>query len=435
MRYSVLKKNKKTSNGEAGGALMGALILVVISGIMGATILFATSTDLQISGNYRRAVQSLYAAEAGLAETQRRLAGIPAIHPWFVGDPSPAPQSNWSAYVLTTARWQPNQDANYSMALTNNVPINGNLTNSLIHSNSIQTMLPYWAKVQHKTEYDAEQAGHSLVVPHYVDGDGIVTRHTKTNRGQLIRLGYPISSSFQSAQFSSSTPSLYPPVENIWSQGEVEGAVSIIQADVAHQPGPPIWAPVYVGHQLGLLGRSITIQGQDVCGLLPGGRPPVSFSPGATITGAASLTGSPTVPQVGFAALDISRHLENLKIGGQPIPGDLTAVTLGSPGAPTVQIAEPPGGVLTLTNVTGYGLLLVKGSIRIYPPFHWDGMIIVAAQAIVESGLSPVLIRGAVLADTLQILNNIVTISLDTCPIAATLPLLPLKVLNWRQVL
>ena len=150
----------------------------------------------------------------------------------------------------------------------------------------------------------------------------------------------------------------------------------------------------------------------------------------------ATLTGNPAVPQVGLTALDISRHLENLKIGGQPISGDLTAVTLGSPGAPTVQIAEPPGGGLqTLTNVTGYGLLLVNGSLRIYPPFHWDGMIIVTGQATIESGLSPVLIRGAVLADTFQILNNTVTISLDTCPIAATLPLLPLKILNWRQVL
>ena len=49
-----------------GSALIAALLLVAVSSILGATILFATSTDLQISGNYRRAIQSFYAAEAGL---------------------------------------------------------------------------------------------------------------------------------------------------------------------------------------------------------------------------------------------------------------------------------------------------------------------------------------------------------------------------------
>ena len=435
MRCRSMEINGRMAAGEAGGALLAALILVAVSAIMGATILFATSTDLQISGNYRRAVQSLYAAEAGLAETQRRLAGHPALHPWFAGDPSPAPQANWSAYVLTSASWQPLQDGAFSATLTNYVPSNGNLTNTLILSNSLQTTLPYWTKVQHKTEYDAEQTGHSLATPHYVDGDGVLTTHTRTNRGQLLRLGYPAATSTKPGQFSSSVPSLYPPVEIIRSQGEVEGAVSIVQADVAHQPGPPIWAPIYAGNHLGLLGGSITIDGQDACGLLSSGRPPVSLSPTATLTGAASLSGNPSVPQQGPAVLDLSSQVNHLKMGAQPLLGDLTSVTLGMPGAPTVQVATPPGGWLRVTNVNGYGLLLVEGSLRIYPPFQWEGMIIVTGQTTVEAALGPVRIRGAIWSDTLQILNNIVNISLDTCPIAATLPLLPVQVLNWRQVL
>jgi len=435
MRHSLTETTGKVSNEENGGALLAALILVAISGIMGAAILFATSTDLQISGNYRRAVQSLYAAEAGLAETQRRLAGVPNTQLWFVGDPSGIPQSNWSAYVLTSASWQPLADPGYSTTWTNYVPVQGNLTNTVILSNSIQTALSYWSKVQHKTEYDAEQAGHSLSVPHYVDGDGMVTTHTKINRGQLIRFGYFHSSSIQPGQFSSSNHSLYPPVDIIRSHGEVEGAVSIIQGEVAHHPGPPIWAPVYVGNHLGLLGGSITIQGQDTCGMLTEGYPPVMLSPTATLLGTATLTGNPASPQVGSAALDMARHLENLKTGGQLIPGDLNGVTLGMPGSPAVQVAQPAQGPLTLTNVIGYGFLLVDGSLRIHPPFRWEGLIIVTGQVTVEAGLSPVLIRGALLADTIQILNDTVTIALDACPIAATLPLLPVKVLHWRQVL
>ena len=63
-----MKVNKKWKRSTAllndgnGSALIAALLLVAVSGIMGATILFATSTDLQISGNYRRAIQTFYAA-------------------------------------------------------------------------------------------------------------------------------------------------------------------------------------------------------------------------------------------------------------------------------------------------------------------------------------------------------------------------------------
>ena len=435
MRKNSVRSHRQAAKGESGGALLAALILVVLSGIMGATILFATSTDLQISGNFRRAVQSLYAAEAGLAETQRRLAGLPATDPWYIGDPSPIPQANWAAYVLTNTHWQPQEDPGYSTLLTNYVPSNGDITNTLIHSNSLQSLLSYWTKIQHKTEYDAEQAGHSVGVPHYVDGDGLLIAHTKANKGQLIRFGYPDVSSTQPGQFSVSSPSLYPPVEIIRSQGEVEGAMAILQVDAAHQPGPPIWAPVYVRNHLGLLGGAITIQGQDSCGMLPGDRPPVSLGPLATILGTATLTGNPGIPQRGPDALDLSGHLDRLKRSGQRISGDLTGITMGIPGTPTVQVADYSGGLLRVTNVTGYGVLLVDGSLEIFPPFHWEGLILVTGQVTVQAGFSPVTIRGAVFMDSLQLLNNTITISLDTCPIAAALPLLPIRILNWRQIL
>ncbi|MDR4494109.1 MAG: hypothetical protein R3B74_06760 [Nitrospirales bacterium] len=435
MRDRVAQSIYGPSNTQAGGALLAALILVALSGIMGATILFATSTDIHISGNYRRAVQSLYAAEAGLAETRRRLVGFPGTHPWYAGDSLSTYQANWSAYVLTDASWQLQQDPAYSTGLTNYVPTNGDFINTLIVSNSLQTVLPYWAKVQHKSEYDAEQAGHSASMPHYVDGDGTFTTHSKNNRGHLIRFGYSGNTSVQPGQFSTSAPSLYPPVEVIRSQGEVEGAISIVQADVAHQPGPPIWAPVYVGSHIHLSGGAITIQGHDACGLLPAGLPPIFLGPSATVVGTASLNGNPGVPQVGSQVLNLSGYFNQLQASGQSIPGDLTGVTLGTVASPEVQVAKPSGGMLILTNVTGYGLLLVDGSLRIYPPFHWEGMIIVSGQATIESGLSPVLIQGVVWANELSVLNNDVTITMDSCPISRILRIFPTKVLNWRQLL
>ena len=89
------------SDDNKGSALIAALLLVAVSSIMGATILFATSTDLQISGNYRRAIQTFYAAEAGLVEVQRRLSGFSATNPEFLGDLALPYEPDWSAYIFS----------------------------------------------------------------------------------------------------------------------------------------------------------------------------------------------------------------------------------------------------------------------------------------------------------------------------------------------
>ena len=171
-----------------GSALIAALLLVAVSSIMGATILFATSIDLQISGNYRRAIETFYAAEAGLVEMQRRLSGSSSTEPLFLGDLVSPYQPNWSVYVFSQVEWKTEDDYTYSALLTNYVPLTGNATNRFPQPNSVQSDMAYWAKVHHKTEYDAEQAGHRAATPHYVDGDGVTSLHSPSNRGELVRL-------------------------------------------------------------------------------------------------------------------------------------------------------------------------------------------------------------------------------------------------------
>ncbi len=427
--HKTLLANRK------GSALIAALLLVAVSGILGATILFATSTDLQISGNYRRAIQTFYAAEAGLAETQRRLSGSPMSNPVFLGDLTSPYQPNWSAYVFSQAVWKPEDDQTYDAQLTNFVPLSGNFTNTLTQPNSVQSNLAYWTKVHHKTEYDAEQAGHRLATPHYLDGDGVTKRHSMSNRGQLIRFGYPLATSVKPEQFTSSLQTLYVPVEVITSHGQVEGADSILQADVTHPAGPPVWAPIYVGNEVVLSGSMITIQGIDTCGLLPAGRPPISLAPSATLVGVASFTGNPSTPQISPTSLDLGQQIKDLKKGATKVTSDLIGVNLGTALSPTVHFAEPSSGTLTVSQVTGYGILSVKGNVQIAAPFHWEGLILASGQVTFIGGLGSSILNGALYANRVQMLNNNVSITLDTCPIAATLRTLPLQVLTWRQLL
>jgi len=429
VRHIVLLDNNK------GSALIAALLLVAVSGIMGATILFATSTELQISGNYRRAIQTFYAAEAGLTETQQRLSGSPASNPTYLGDKSVPLQQNWAAYVLSDAGWQPTDDQTYNALLTNYIPLSGNATNTLAQPNSVQSDLAYWTEVHHKTENDAEQAGHRPATPHYVDGDGVTTLHSTNNRGQLIRFGYPLPTSVEPEQFTTTLLSVYPPVEMITSHGQVEGADAILQADVMHPAGPPVWAPIYGGNEVVLSGSMITIQGMDVCGLFPSGLPPISLAPSASLVGTAGLTGNPATPQVSLISLDLDQQIKDLKQGATPVLTDLMSVTLGSSASPAVHYAEPSSGTLNVSQVTGFGILLVKGNVQIAAPFQWEGLIVVSGQATFVGGLGSSTLNGALYAERVQILQNDVSIVLDTCPITTTLRTLPLKVLTWRQIL
>lgn len=422
-----------------GGALIAALLLVAISTIMGATILFATSTDLQISGNFRRAMATFYAAEAGIAETSIRLGGSSLSNPGYLGDPSPILQANWSAYVLSNPGWKSQDDTEYSALFTNYFPLSGNLINTAVLPNSVQTTLPYWTKIRHKTEYDAEWAGHSSLTPHYQDGDGNTATHSINNRGNVVFFGFALGSGLTPTSFTSANPTPYSPVEIIISQGQVEGATSLIQVEVAHPSGPPLLAPVYANSQVIFAGGTTVVEGFDDCGLLPGGRPPVWLGPAGALAGTATFTGNPPTSQVGTESLDLVKALDSLKLGAQVISGDLVSVNIGAPGNPALLYAEPLAvgfsSWLAVQNLNGYGILLVTGNLNISAPFHWEGLIIVAGQVTFDGGIGTSVIQGALLADQVQILNGEVKMTLDTCPIAASLRVLPVATLNWQQLL
>ncbi len=429
MQQTALLGNSK------GSALIAALLLVAVSSIMGATILFATSTDLQISGNYRRAIQTFYAAEAGLVEMQRRLSGSSSTEPLYIGDLGSPYQPDWSVYVFSETGWKSEDDHTYDVSLTNYVPLTGNATNTSPQPNSVQSDMAYWVKVHHKTEYDAEQAGHRVATPHYVDGDGVTSLHSSSNRGELVRFGYPSAISVTPEQFTTPFPTVYAPVEKITSHGRVEGADAILQADVFHPAGPPMWAPIYVGSQIVLSGSMITIQGLDTCGLVPTGLPPISLAPSAVLVGLAGLTGNPAAPQDSPIILDLDKQIEDLKKGATLLLTDIGSVTLGSAATPTFQYAEPTSGTLNISSVIGYGILLVKGNVQIAAPFQWQGLILVSGQITFTGGLGSSTLNGALYADQVQVLHDDVRITLDTCSIAATLRTLPVQILNWRQLL
>ena len=79
MHYKAFIHSRIHKPGEKGMALIVVLLLVAVFAVLGSTAMLATSTDLQISGNYRMSEQALYAAEAGAEYGVNRLRAALAV--------------------------------------------------------------------------------------------------------------------------------------------------------------------------------------------------------------------------------------------------------------------------------------------------------------------------------------------------------------------
>ena len=222
-----------------GIALVAALILIAILSIIGATVLTGTSTEIAISGNYRRGIEAFYLAEAGVAEGRARLRGDLLSNPGLIGDPVKNYDARWSAYILTSVSWTPADDLTFDKRRTNYFPIKANQTNSTVRVNSLQSDLSYWVKLKHKTEYDAERDGHRTITPHYVDGDGSIRKHTRANPGNVLLYGYPTTDAVMPVEFTSSIPVIGAlPVERIAAMANLKGGSARIEVDAVHPPAP-----------------------------------------------------------------------------------------------------------------------------------------------------------------------------------------------------
>ena len=84
MKYNDPIKNEK------GVVLISGLVIMGILTIVGATAYMTTSSELDVSRNYRVAKKAFYAAEAGTEEARGRLKTI--------GEKTPDP--NWRATMV-----------------------------------------------------------------------------------------------------------------------------------------------------------------------------------------------------------------------------------------------------------------------------------------------------------------------------------------------
>ena len=423
---------------QQGVALLAALILMAVVGVMGASVLMATSTEMTISGNYRRAVEAFYLAESAVEEARARLKGSSVNNHAFIGDPVTGYNPQWSAYVLTDTGWKPSDDVAYSTRLTNYIPTRSMQTNTAIIANSLQIDSPYWVKIRHKTEYDAERSGHRSATPHYVDADGSLKKHTKANRGNVVLYGYPAPTSVEPTQFTTSGTTTAYPTEILTAHGDLKGGSTIIEVEVVHHPGPRLLAAIYARNGVSLTPSLSAISGIDHCGALVPKSPVYTLAPSIT-TGSAIFQGNPSSPEQGPLDIDLLLMINSLKQGGVRLSGDQISVTLGDASHPKTFYANltalPKTAALTIQNVAGYGILLVEGNLQIRGPIQWSGLIVSSGVLTLDGATGQVQIWGGVWSNQIQHVAGDLTITYDSCEITTALMNRPLTVTQWRQVL
>ena len=420
------------SGNERGMILAMILLLLPVVALLGAVAITMTTTDVEISGNYKANVRAVAAAEAGLEEARARLMGS-AADATFAGDPAATPNAAWTSYILTTNTWQTAHDLSYNAARTNYVPTTASRINTTLTANSLQASIAYWVKLRHKREYDAEQAGHTVAVPHYYDGDGSTTPHTAAAPGSLVYYGYgnPATPT-KAVQFTAVGATAYQPVAMLTAYGSSGGSVSALQIEVVHDPGPPLPAVIYSRANFTGHGSSMTISGLDQCGVAPAIGSVYTLAPGTTsLSGSPTLLGNPSTPQNGAMDIDIASYITRLKTGATVVTTDQNGTNFGS--ASNDVTVYNAGGV-KIQNGTGYGLLLVQGDLVMGGDFVWHGLVLVSGNVKFDGGGGGANIRGAILGGTFESVNGGVDLAYDSCKIKDFFRQKPLRVLSWREL-
>ncbi len=361
---------RPTARPDGGFALVAALLLVAVVGIVTAVVLQTTSTEVRISGNHKLAVQAFYAAEAGLAEARVRLRKGPGDGGSVIDDVDGGVDS-WS-------------DPAWTFALE-----------------TADDRLPYRVTIRHKTECDAKRAGHTSETPHYRDLDDSAADPCRAKQNNVVYFGYPSPTDTAPVAFTTDGRTPYLPVEKVIAHGGLTGGVTL-EEELVHPPGPPQLAAVYAAGNVSLKGASIDINGRDDCETAYD-LPPVVAGGAVESASHRHFGGNPPLPQFPVFALAIEAALAELGQGVAVLPTE------------------------------GEGILLVDGDMTLNRALTWNGMLLVTGTLTLGGG-SRLEVHGGLWAGTIDQQAGALTVRYDSCRLRDALLTLPVRVRTWKEV-
>jgi Tfp pilus assembly protein PilX len=386
-RRAALGSNKLAD--EKGLVLIAVLCLLATLVLVGTTAFIVSSTDVKVGGNYKTNQTALQVAMAGAEKAREALRAANA---------SSSDSTNFSEELF--ARVGANGVLNGYTSSTDD--------SALASSSTLVSGYSYNAYLTNDSSEGASSTtdSNSKVM--------ITSVATGPNNAKAI-----VITTVQLYNFSASSPAVLYSKDNTTLNGS---SINISGNDAGTCGGSNLSA-VYVYSD-----------------------PSTNNTHTLTQNGNPTLTGNPAT-QTGTTNLDLQSYVDSLKGGASvTLTADVSAGGNGttSYGSSTNYVTvysdatQQADGELRLNNVTGYGILLVKGNLQFAGNIDWHGIIIATGVVTASGGGSNSKnIQGQVysgassLGDTT--VSGSVTIGYNSCDVKKALSSQPLKVVDWRQ--
>jgi Tfp pilus assembly protein PilX len=370
---------ERLARSDRGFLLIAALTVLSALTLLGTTAYLLSSTDIKIGGNFRNSHAALQVAMAG-AERARQALRLENL--------SSSESGSFSDELNSSARKGANGTLDGFSTTTDDQPLASGTLNGISYA-------------AYLTNDSADGVSNTSDVNGKVLITSVATgpNSSRANVEIIVQVNTAVASS--------------PAV--VYSKGDVTGN-----------------------------GSSLTITGNDACSEETALGPIYTKEPATTsLSGNPTLSGSPSTPQQGTMDIDIAGIIDSFKASATTVlTDDQNGATHGSStGYVTVyaDTDDPPNNQgLKLQNVTGYGILLVKGDLTLGGGFNWNGIIYATGSVTLNGGGGAgINVHGQIYAGTSTVtdvtLNGSNTLGYDSCAVKKALATQAFKVVSWKQ--
>jgi Tfp pilus assembly protein PilX len=366
---------------EKGFLLIAALTLLTALTLVGTTAYILSSTDIKIGGNFRNSQMVLQVAMAGTEKAREalRLENLASNN-----------KTSFSDELNSSTRKGANGALNGYSATTDDIPLaSGTMNNGSV-------------------SYAAYLSNDSA--------EGFT--NTTDNNGKVMITSVATGPNNSKAQVQTVLTLATPP------------------------SGP---GTLYSKDNVTLNGSSINISGNDSGNCGGTGMAAVyTKDPATTIqNGNPVLSGTPSAITHGTQDIDIESYIDQLRTSATvTLTNDVSGGTYGSATNFVTVFADAVGTQadheLRLNNVTGHGILLVKGDLQLAGNIEWHGLIFVTGVISASGGGSDSKnIQGLVFTGASSLgdtdISGSVTIGYNSCDVKLSMAGQPFQVTSWKQ--
>jgi Tfp pilus assembly protein PilX len=438
--------NKK--NPQRGVALIATILTLVLIAAITAGMIILSTTDTNISANFKDEQRAYFSAKAGIEEARDRLRNntIPASDTLRVAGTLPATLPGGSGSVLyilnplngeTVAPWNGSGNAYADDEICKE--------NTTISCSTGTTPLPQlssctgWCKsVTASTTYAASPI---------LDWKWVRITLKQNNQISPFNINGSSSSTYNTYQacwngtneYADSTLGCTPPNEPVYLLTALavtpSGSRRMVQAEVAEdklnfQTPSTLTLPGATDNFSGGNSAGWGVSGTDVAGcgsITTGGSVPAigvvnagdvtsvdAGIPGGRKGNYGGTGASPDVENVSSTMSPSLQTVSGLQNLVSTIKNNVTqpvingpASGLSNPGTTSApQIIGVNGNLSLSGNTTGYGILVVTGTLNVTGNVNWNGLILVIGQGVFNSSGTPQYNGAIVVAQTLDALGN-----------------------------